>query len=152
MIIDKVDRLWMLRNMHRMVDWRDKVGMELWSWVRQVCGVGSHTAREICLEYGWDPNVLARLAKLEVDIDTVSYSEQVMMVRNFPYHVGDYDIGLADKVAGDSASWYRQGWYDAVVAVNTKLTEMQQGKNVIFVKASKSGVGKSSVVRRGCKR
>ena len=31
-------------------------------------------------------------------------------------------------------------------------TEMQQGQNVIFVKASKSGVGKSSLVRRGCKR
>jgi hypothetical protein len=55
--------------------------------------------------------------------------DQITMVRNFPVHVGDYDKSLPERRCNSYEEEYvfRDGWYQAITAINDKLTEMQKG-------------------------
>ena len=53
MKLDQIDRRIMLRNAHRIAGVESLRGRERWAFVRDVCGVGSTSAQEICAELGW---------------------------------------------------------------------------------------------------
>jgi hypothetical protein len=53
--LDQVSREWMLRSAHNRARKSDLRGVPLWSFVGDICCVGSTSAGEICRELGWDP-------------------------------------------------------------------------------------------------
>jgi hypothetical protein len=59
MRIDEVSREWMLRAAHRLTARQHLRRVPLWSWVGQICCVGSGSAHTICIELGWNPHAYA---------------------------------------------------------------------------------------------
>jgi hypothetical protein len=57
---------------------------------------------------------------------------QITMVRNFPTHVGDFNAALPEQHCGENnykeQSAFRQGWSEAVWAINRRITDMQNAK------------------------
>lgn len=53
--LDSIDRETMLRNAWRIAPRRFVESRFLWGFVKEVCGVGSTSAKAICRELGWDP-------------------------------------------------------------------------------------------------
>jgi len=56
MKIETIDRGWMIANAIGAMSRERRRGVPLWSLVRDICGVGSGSAHEICRELGWDPD------------------------------------------------------------------------------------------------
>lgn len=52
--LDTVKREFMLRNAHRLLAKTYKKRV-LWSFVSDICGLGSTSACIVCVELGWDP-------------------------------------------------------------------------------------------------
>lgn len=62
-----------------------------------------------------------------------NYKEQIIMVRNFPHHVGDYDSKLPEEWCEHDQhgqGCFRAGWSCAISAINKKITQMQKEINI----------------------
>lgn len=54
--LDEVPPIYLLRNAVHMTSRYRKTGVPLWAIVRDLCGVGSGSAQQICVEMGWNPH------------------------------------------------------------------------------------------------
>lgn len=54
-VLDRVSRETIILNAHMRLSKKYK-GVPLWSFISDICAVGSHSACDICRELGWNPH------------------------------------------------------------------------------------------------